>query len=24
VLSCRGLCVGLIICVEESYPLWCV
>jgi len=23
VLSCRGLCVGLIICPEESYLMWC-
>jgi len=23
-LSCRGLCVGLIIRLEESYQLWCV
>jgi hypothetical protein len=24
VLSGRGLCVGLIICPEESYRVWCV
>jgi hypothetical protein len=24
VLSGRGLCVGLIIRLEESYRLWCV